>query len=823
MAETLVQLLEGAAARDADQPAVMMRLGVRSVRYTYAELVHRARCVATLLQQRGVVPGDRIAIWSPNHPDWVAAMFGAFYAGAVVVPLDVNCSRDFAGRVVGQTEPRLAFTTKALAVVLREFAVPTVEFETLELPAVPSASLPHITGETLAEVMFTSGTTGDPKGVMLTHRNIAANVESILRAIPFPVHARMLSILPLSHMFEQVGGLLCPIQMGATIRYAASRQPSVLASTMREWRPTAMAGVPQLLSAIVAGIEREAASSGRTEMLERLRAVAARLPRFGRRLLFRPVLARMGGALEFVVTGGAAVAPELQRKWEAMGVDVLEGYGATECSPVITANALDAGRVGSVGKALPGQEVHLAPDGEVLTRGENVFHGYWRNEAATAAVLDGEWYHTGDLGQWDDDGYLFLKGRKKDLIVLSDGQNVYPEDVEAALRGQPGVTDVVVLGVPRNDVVRIHAVIIEAVPFAARDAVRAANAVLDGRQQILDLTVWPEPDFPRTHTLKVRRPLVLAQIEAQVAPPTPSNSAPALDSGDALLRMIVQARGEDIAITESDTLGDDLGLDSLARVELLSVIEEDLGVYIDDTLVGPHTTVGELRALVQQREPRPRAQRLPEWSRHWPATLIRRFALARLIAPALRRLYRIEVVGADKIGAPAGPQLIISNHILHLDVALLMCAFPPPLRERVAIAAAANEIFGHRVRGPAAALLGNAFPFSKDGSGVRDSLEYLAKTLEQSWSVLIFPEGMLTVLGPMQPFKSGTGLIAVEAGIPVLPVRIDVLREGSVDRRRWLPPRRGEVRIVFGEPLQLSQGMPYAEATARLEQAVRGA
>lgn len=438
-------------------------------------------------------------------------------------------------------------------------------------------------------------------------------------------------------------------------------------------------------------------------------------------------------------------------------------------------------------------------------------------------MRDGEWCRTGDLVQWDADGYPFLKGSKKDMIVLSDGQNVYPEDVESVLRWQPGVTEVVVLGVPRNDVVRIHAVIIEAVPGAAREAVRAVNAVLDGRQQILDVTVWPEPDFPRTHTLKVRRALVLAQIEAQAALPAVA-SGHALAGEDALLRMIRQARGDEGAIAEGDTLGDHhLSLDSLAHVELLSVIEEDLGVYIDDTLVGPHTSVGELRALVQQREPRRRAQRMPEWSRRWPATVVRRFALARLISPALRQLYRIEVVGAERIGASVGPLLVVSNHILHLDVALLMCAFPPPLRERVAIAAAANEIFGHRVRGPLAALLGNAFPFSKDGSGVRDSLEYLARTLEQSWSVLIFPEGGLTVYGPMQPFKSGTGLIAVEAGLPVLPVRIDVLREGSADRGRWFPPRRGAVRIVFGEQVRLPQGMPYAEATARLEQAVREA
>jgi long-chain acyl-CoA synthetase len=733
----------------------------------------------------------------------------------------VNCSREFVARVLGQTEPRLALATRKLAAVLREFEIPTLEFETLDLPERMPVALPTVGPDTLAEIIFTSGTTGDPKGVMLSHRNVAANVDSILAAIPLPRDARMLSLLPLSHMFEQVGGCFCPLAVGAAIRYPSSRQPSALAATMREWKPTALAGVPQLLSAVMAGIEREATARGRMALLEKLRTVALRLPRGVRRTLFRPVLARLGGALDFVISGGAPVDPDLQRKWEAMGVNVLEGYGATECSPVITSNQLGRGRIGSVGRALPGQEVRLAPDGEVLTRGRNVFVGYWRNDTATAAAFDGEWYRTGDLGHFDGDGFLHLKGRKKDLIVLADGQNVYPDDVETVLRRQAGIADTVVVGLPQHGSVRVHAALIEAEPGAATAAVRAANGDLDARQQVMDFTIWPDADFPRTHTLKVRRPLVLAFLQEQQL--TASAPPAGRDDSDPLLSLIAQACQPDRTITDGSALGDDLGLDSLTRIELLSTIEEELGVYVDDTEIGPQTTVGTLRALVQQRDARPRARRFPEWSRRAPATWVRRAVMSRLTAPAVRTLYDIEVIGLERLRDLQQPCLVIANHVLHLDAAVLVCSLPASLRDRLAIAAAANDIFGDKRRAFLAALLGNAFPFSKDGSGVRDSLEYLARTLEEGWSVLIFPEGELTVHGPMQPFKSGAGLLAVEARVPVLPLRIDVLREGSVDRGRWLPPRRGRLRLSVGTPLRLPADMPYDEATARLEAAVRDA
>jgi long-chain acyl-CoA synthetase len=275
-------------------------------------------------------------------------------------------------------------------------------------------------------------------------------------------------------------------------------------------------------------------------------------------------------------------------------------------------------------------------------------------------------------------------------------------------------------------------------------------------------------------------------------------------------------------VAESAQLGADLNLDSLGRVDLLSAIEEEIGVYVDDTAVGPRTTVSELRALVEKGERKPKAHRFPTWPRWRWVRWLRRGLMSGVAFPLLRLGYSVEVRGRERFRTLTEPSLIISNHNMHLDQAMLLRSMPTDFRQRVAIAAAASDIFGNRVRGFGAGLLGNAFPFAKEGSGVRESLEYVAKMLSEGWHVLIFPEGKLTVVGPMQPFKGGTGLLAVETGAPVLPMRIDVLRPGFYEGK-WLPHPRARVRVTIGEPVRLAPGTGYNEATAMLEEAVRNA
>ncbi len=816
---TLIDLLEKSAAAHPERQALVMRAGIRTNRITYAELERRAHAFARIQQERNVKPGDRVAIWSANHPDWVAAMFGTFLAGGVLVPLDVRSSRDFVERVIAQTEPVLAFAASAQAPVLRELEVPTIEFESLQVPVNGKVTPVAITGDTLAEIIYTSGTTGDPKGVMLTHGNIASNAEAGLSMIELDSGTRMLSLLPLSHMFEQIGGCFLPLSVGAAVAYPTSRQPATLLRTMQEWKPTVIMGVPQLWVLLMNGIEREAANTGRLALLEKLRKVAPRLPYPVRRRLFRTVLTRFGGKLEYILTGGAAMDPALQEKWELMGVPVVEGYGATECSPVVTGNRVTDRQIGSVGYPLPGVSVRLAADGEVQVKGPNVFSGYWNNPEATTAAFDEGWYRTGDLGAMEGKR-LVLKGRKKDLIVLADGQNVYPEDVERVLMKQPGVKEAVVLGLTAESDVRIHAVFLEEQPGNAAAAVRTANAELDSRQQVLGYTVWPEEDFPRTHTLKVRRNLVLDYVRdhsaLQAAAPLPGSDA------DPLQRLIAQCSRHEGEISEGQQLGPDLGLDSLSRVELLSSIEEELGVFVDDTAIGPQTTVAELRTMVEGGERRPKTHEFPTWPRTRLARLVRRGLMSGVVLPGTKVFYKLEVRGRENFRGIEEPCLIISNHNMHLDGSMLLRSMPSGFRQRVAIAAAASDIFGNRVRGFGSALLGNAFPFAKEGSGVRESLEYVARMLDEGWSVLIFPEGKLTVVGPMEPFKSGVGLLARETGVPVLPMRIDVVRRGFYEGR-WLPHPRASVRVNIGKPIRIDPGTSYSAATALLEQAVRDA
>jgi long-chain acyl-CoA synthetase len=469
---TLVDLLETSARRFPDRQALVMRVGVRTIRYSYSGLERRAHAYARLMREHRVHEGDRVVIWAQNQPDWVAAMFGAFVAGAVVVPLDVRSSREFVERVVEQTEPVLAFAGKPQSPILRELEVPPSNSRHVVPPVNGLVTPAALTADSLAEVIFTSGTTGDPKGVMLSHGNIAANVKGGLDVIDINKNTRMLSLLPLSHMFEQIGGCFAALAAGAAVAYPSSRQPAALSRTMQEWKPTFIMGVPQVLTLLMHGIEREATARGKLGMIERLRRIASPLPARARRMLFKPVLSRFGGELDFIASGGAAIDPEIQLKWEAMGIAVVEGYAPRRRADCHHQPAATAASVPWAARCPASRRI--APDGEVQARGRNVFKGYWNNPTATANAFDGDWYRTGDLG-YIEDGYLYLKGRKKDLIVLSDGQNVYPEDVEEVLRHQPGISDAVVLGVKSGTDVKVHAVLLESQLGSAPVAVRSGQ------------------------------------------------------------------------------------------------------------------------------------------------------------------------------------------------------------------------------------------------------------------------------------------------------------------------------------------------------------
>lgn len=534
--ETLLDLLDEAVAKNGVRPSLgLWRDDGTAEQWSYDELARRSRIAAWRLIALGLKPGDRVLTWSPSTPALPAVYFGAIRARLILVPLDLRMAADAIDGVVAKSgAKRLVLGTGREAPDPREarlehFPTSTVESLTAEpdasFPAdweAQLAALPRPEPEDVWELVFTSGTTGTPKGVMLAHDNVVASIESFHRIIPHLDH-RIVSILPLSHLLEQSVALLYALSVGASVLYVRSLNPRVIFEAMRSQRVTSMILVPQALDLFWSAIEREVDRSGRRAGFERLRRIARPLPIWARRLIFRSIHQRIGGGLRLFVSAGAFLPPALQQAWEDLGVIVLQGYGASE-SGTGSCTTLDDHGLGTVGRTPEGIEMRIAADGEIQFRGRPLFKGYWDDPVRTAeAYTEDGWYRSGDIGHLDPEGRLVLSGRTKDIIVLPNGFNVYPEDIENALR-VAGIRDSVVIETRPG---RIEAIVlapgthglpgsVAALPFDPAippedlrgridAAVRDANGHLGPNQRIAGWRLWPEADFPRTHTLKVKR------------------------------------------------------------------------------------------------------------------------------------------------------------------------------------------------------------------------------------------------------------------------------------------------------------------------------
>jgi long-chain acyl-CoA synthetase len=552
---TLVDLLEGAETRYGDRAALSIRRDDGSVdAWSYRELARRSRLAAWRLRSRGLRPGDRLLTWSTSCPELAAVYFGAMRAGLIIVPLDLRMAPATVRRIADRSgASQLAIGTGRDAPDPAEADLDRLPTATIDdLCAEPGAGFPADWDAEVAAwsrpvsedpylLVFTSGTTGTPKGVVLAHENTIAGVDGFHRIVP-DMDYRVVSVLPLAHLFEQAIGLYLTLDLGADILYVRTRNPRVVFESIRDHRTTAMILVPQILEVFWSALLREVDRRGRTASFERSRRIARRLPMAARRLIFRQIHRQLGGHLRLLVSAGAFLPPAVQQGWEDIGVVVMQGYGATETGSGACTTWRDH-PLGTVGRPVPGMEIRIAEDGEVLFRGPSVSRGYWGDPAATTAVFTADgFYRSGDLGRLDSRGRLVLHGRKRDIIVLPNGLNVFPEDIENALR-VAGIRDSIVL---ETEPGRIEAIILPPVaaqqvpdegpgasPAGAFDepdaiarvcadvdaAVKAANATLAVHARVTAWRFWPDTDFPRTLTLKVKRDQVRAW--AAVSAPLP--------------------------------------------------------------------------------------------------------------------------------------------------------------------------------------------------------------------------------------------------------------------------------------------------------------
>jgi long-chain acyl-CoA synthetase len=702
----------------------------------------------------------------------------------------------------------------------------------------------QIGADDLAEIIFTSGTTAEPKGVCLTHGNLMANIAPLETEIDkylkferqfHPI--RFLCLLPLSHVFGQFMGMFVPRLLFGEVFFSHSLNPSEIIALIKRERISVVAAVPRQLETLREKIERDYESRGELDRFRR-RFASAEGKHFLRRwLIFRDVHRRFGWKFWAFVSGGATLDEETEAFWQRLGFAVVQGYGMTETASLVTVSHPFKVKHGSIGKALPGQELKLDASGEILVRGANVSAGYWQGADRSGAGDQG-WLRTGDVGEMDVEGNIFFKGRKKDVIVTAAGLNIYPDDLEAALNRQPEVKASCVVGVegPRGPE-PVAALILRDENADAAEVVRRANALLSQPQQIRRWFIWSEADFPRTSTRKIRKPIVKEAALAGISE-TPA-AAPASARDSSLVELIVSISGDPSTLNiRPDTkanLSADLKLDSLGRVQLLGALEDRYQIELDESALTPETTLGDLERMIHEGRAIEVAAEYPypKWSLRWPINGLRSLAFYLLVAPFVCMMCWPRVRGKERLRDLRGPVLFIANHISMVDAGMILFSLPFRFRRRLAIAMGGERLRGlrrglegsnwfgrllNRVSYLLVVIVFNVFALPQK-SGFRRGFAFAGEAVDRGYNALVFPEGRTTEDGRMNPFMSGTGLLAANLELPVAPIKIEGLFDLTRQRRYFSRP--GTVTVTFGEPVTFERGTDPARITKELEERVR--
>ncbi len=938
MREHLASLVEEFRSH-AGETAVVAHCGNRRYATTYGELAGIAGRFAAELERRGVAPGERVALWGENSAEWIGVFFGCLLRGVIAVPLDAAGSSEFAGRVVKDVAPKLVVgdarllaeiangsppfrdeatiglstrseqggmaqegipqglkptdpakaygTDKSVPLSKTEPAIPMMELRGIaqRLPAEPLFAVSDaVNRETPFQIVFTSGTTAEPRGVVHTHRNVLVSLQSIesemakYRRYERVFHPlRFLHSIPLSHVFGQFMGLWCPALLAAEVHFAEQLEPARMTELVRRERISVLVAVPRVLHMLRAHLlgrfpELETPPTAQKRAVNGAPArddggggVKGVLRKWWR---YRRVHSALGWKFWAVISGGATLPAELEAFWSRLGFALIQGYGMTETAALVTLNHPFHIAPGTIGRALPGREVKITDEGEILVRGEMLSGATW--SAGRMRAREGEWLATGDLAEKNAAGDLRFLGRKGDVIVTGAGMNIHPADLEAALVAQAGVRGAVVVACEMaGGAEPVAVVLFSGGEEELRRAVAEANRGLAEVQQIRRVLRWPELEFPYTSTGKlVRREVARWACEKL----TDGRQAAVAADRDELLELIAEVTGEAIAVDERRDsaavsqmrLSEDLHLDSLGRVQLQSALEQRFGLELEDDAVSKLEDVGELRALVEgtvlrspfsvdralptddrqrttdneertpvNEQPATREHSYPHWPWSWAMQAVRGAFIELVMRPVVWLLAAPRVV-CEAAELPDAPVLVIANHVTAYDGALVLYALPAKLRRRVAAAMSGEMLMDMRHArnqpnavanffGPAAywllTALFNVFPLPR-ARGFRRSFAHAGEAMDRGYSVLIFPEGTRSRDGKLHAFRPGIGLLAAESRVPIVPVALVGLGEIRASGERWFRSGKIEVRIGRAIPAADEETDP-AQLTATLEEVVR--
>ena len=818
--------------------AYVHRRGYRTQRWSYGDVVANAYRFARELEARGIGKDDKVLIWGENCAEWIAVFFGCLLRGAIVVPVDKIAAPDFAQRIAQQVDARLCVGSAQNQIP----EIPSLNLESLreELAAHSDSPVapPTLTRDDIVEIVFTSGTTAEPRGVVISHGNILANLEPLEREIGNYRHyervfhpLRFLNLLPLSHVFGQFLGIFLPQLLAATVIFQDTLNPSEIFQVIKKERVSVVVAVPRLMESLKDKIERDMEAAGKLEWFHR-QLVAAKDEHFVKRWWrFRKIHNRFGWKFWAFISGGAALDAATEEFWQQLSFVVIQGYGLTETTSLISLNHPFRTGKRSIGKVLEGREVKLDESGEILVRGANVAAGYWQGKELKPVLNEEGWFRTGDIGELDAEGNLYFKGRKKNVIVTREGMNVYPEDLEAALRQQPEVRDCVVVGLERNGNSEPCAVLVLRDSSGAQEIVKRANQHLADYQQMRRWLVWPDKDFPRTPTQKPKTGVIQAAVEQHFA----SGDGRASATPSALGDLIGRITGRKRPLTPDAQLESDLNLNSMDRVELMSALEDRYQVDLDQADFTKVSTVGDLERLLRQPQKSPLSgYRYPRWAQRWPVTWIREFIYYLLTWPATMIMAHPKTVGRENLRGFDGPLLISCNHVTYIDVGFALRALPRHLRRKLAVGMWGELLWkmwrppqdwnpflrlSYKVGYYLVVALFNVFPLPQQ-SGVRESFAYAGESVDRGYSVLVYPEGVRTPDGKPSPFRSGLGMLASRLNVPVLPLRIDGLYEMKLTGHKIARP--GQLKVVIGKPMRFPPETPPEEITNQVEDVTWG-
>ncbi len=863
----LLELFETSTRRHATRVAMRIERDGHKEQYTYADLRELATRAAGFLANKGIKPGDRVLLVSHNAPEWGMTYFGVLKAGASCIPVDPESSieeivnfagaGDAAALILNEKLEREHFDMRQR---LLEAKIQAPIWTFAEIFALPDklteekriALLPQrVPAQTIASLIFTSGTTGRPKGVMLSHRNFTSMVSMLSSVFDMSTSDGVLSVLPLHHTFEFSTGFLTPLSRGAQITYLPELTSDALARAIKNGHVTGMVGVPALWELLHRRIknrlyERSDWIGKTAESLIQFNAwLRDKTPLNLGPLAFYPIHEGLGGRIRYFVSGGSALSEKIQKDFQGLGFTILEGYGLTEASPVLTVTRPENRMLtGSVGKPLPGVEVKIAdPDtsgvGEVIARGPNVMVGYYLNEEATKNTLIERWLYTGDLGKLDDEGNLYLVGRSKEIIVDSNGKNVYPDELEELYANSKHVKELSIVGLPDAVGEKVAALVVPDDEYdisLSRDELqkrveehfREVSASLPYYKRV-KLLHFTDLELPRTATRKVKRSEVVQIMQTLEQNQKVKKATAPTDSADSdsqwLLNIIATVSNRPRAEISLNSRLADLGFDSLMFVELATAIENGGGAVSAPERLNEVQDVRELVSVVDKRAAKaPRADgpqlRSEEPRRDSDEIHVPSFVrtVGNRSADLLQwvfydRFLKTHYEGRSNI--PVHTNFIVAaNHCSHLDMGLSKMALGEAGKDLVALAAA-DYFFDNKYKRAVMENFTNLVPMERTGS-LRQSLRHARSFLDRGYNAVIFPEGTRSITGEMADFKPVVGYLALASRIGILPMYLvgtyQAMPKGSnIIKSREVGARIGQY-LPFEELEELTKGMARAEA-----------